>query len=1170
MVRTSRFWQRVFALLVAVISLCPRLATGQSWVQIGALGPANENLHCVYFWNSQVGVASGPFQGLYYYRNGFWTQSTYSGLTPQSLRVIDGVLYSAANLEVWKSLDSGVTWSQITVPETAAWDVYRASDGKIHGLRAPGSFARIDSNICAAINDDGLWANYSLDVGLTWSVGAIPSGSAVGGWGIYGDTCRREFFAMGEDGPVRYSLDSGRSWHFASQQTGLREDLMEGADGVLYHYEPSGVYRSVDAGFSWDFIRGPAASGEDYHFCVFGPQGDTIVATSANEVWICKGASLNARPKIPVTVLDTELPCGPATIPVVITGYGRRLSGHLILHSGQRTIDTTFVCAPDGVTVLWLAIDSSQKDETLHITLQASDGCRDYEWLQDVAVHRVSPLPQIQLEPKLTAKTCDLFPIPIILSTSDCGSVVFDSLQLDTNVVVVSSSETLPDTLIAGQPDTVRFVVFARHPGNLIIKVHCHGLLLEGNKIFDTILNIPLSATPVVSPIIKAPHTLTVSNCIQSIVPIFLQASPCDSVQFWTCNIAVDPALKYQSNLLFPRTVTAGTWDTLRLIFPPQGLARATAIYFHLTGIDDQTLRPFDTTFEIIVTFTNESGDLEPDVSMLQLDTTSMCSTFDTVVTFRNFGCDTIWVTKNTTLWQSGWSASDVTLPLRLPPDSAFSIRVHFTPTSPGSSTQFISYLLDGLTKKGVTSQQVRLSADAVPGNAILSLRDPLLDFGEMTICNADTIQYFTIANDGCDTLLLSSMQIDPAGRFALLDTANISLAPDSSHQFKVRFSSGDTGIFSATFHVHGIGAYDENPTDRTLPLEAHVTHGSRIAALNVKTLAFDSVHVCEERDTAVWVKNSGCDVVTVFGDSISGINRSYWTDMSYPISIPPGDSILEHLHFSPDTIGQPAAVSAVLHLNSNSDSGQLTMPLLASIEYPSHFSLMLGNNDIPSAFTDQDIVVRLTRQGLIPTGLSKFAFSIQNDNDLLGYQSIEEADIQLVNTVRLTGGDMLRSFTFTPVVDRPTIATLHFHSYLAPQNSTAITFTCDSILPSSPLPVSCIAKLDSTESSKFHIELVCGQGTIQNQLRGLPIFVSHVQVMDRMAHFTIEHDEGARPASAEILDILGERRERMQILLDIQNTAIDWDLSNLPSGAYFLRVTSEGFVATRRLMILE
>src|SRR5439155_406300 len=103
-------------------------------------------------------------------------------------------------------------------------------------------------------------------------------------------------------------------------------------------------------------------------------------------------------------------------------------------------------------------------------------------------------------------------------------------------------------------------------------------------------------------------------------------------------------------------------------------------------------------------------------------------------LTFFNDGCDTIVVSKNATVWQPGWSATDTTFPQTLLPGGSFRVHVRFAPTKAGASTQYLDYHFDGPTGTGQASDEVVLAATAVLGSAQFALRETALDFGTIPI----------------------------------------------------------------------------------------------------------------------------------------------------------------------------------------------------------------------------------------------------------------------------------------------------------------------------------------------------------------------------------------------------------------------------------------------------
>jgi hypothetical protein len=1115
MVRASRLF-RITLLVPLLVGLWSPVANAQLWTQIGTLGPSGQSLQCVYFWNSQNGVAVDPFQGMWLYRNGIWTHNqNYTGLVPQSLRFIQGVLYAACYREAWKSLDSGRTWQPLQLPESLAWDCYLAGDGMVHGLVAPGTVGNLDQNIFGASTDDEYPPLYSTDGGVVWWPSTLTPKVSFG-WSFYADTCRREFFTMGEEGGTYYSIDSGRSWFNASPSTGSTEDLMEGADGTMYHLLPNGFFRSVDAGFSWDFIGGPGTRKEDYHFQAFGPQGDTIIATIDNQVWRCAGAAHNAKSDIPLVLADTNIPCGARNIPIAITPYGRRLAVHLRVTSPLRNIDTTFIAQAGSTFYVWLHMDSSQSDEVIHIRMQASETCRDYDWSKDITIHRASPAPQIATVTKLSEKTCDVFDIPIAIAAADCGKVLLDTLDVDSVVDVVSSSFTPVDTITTAKPDTFHFTVFARHPGQQLVRVHIKGRLPEGNGIFDTILKLPITVTTVPQPLAKCARSMSVSNCVPSVVPIILQASPCDSVQYATCDLKIDAALQYQTSTAFPRTLAAGTIDTFKIVFAPQGLSKTSLVVAHLTGYDFQNHRLFDTTLQILVTFLTTGAELDPDAAAVAFDTISMCSARDTTLTFRNNGCDTITITQNTTLWQPGWSAEAQTLPIVLAPGESFDLKVHFAPTVAGASTQYISYSLDGSAHKGVSSQQARLSAFGVEGTAILSLSDTAYQLDTMSDCDANGSLPFTLSNSGCDSMLLTNAHLDGDPHFVVIGPTDTTLAPQSQAAYKIHFTADTDGRYYARFVVHTVGAHGERAHDSSITFNASVLRTARVATLSTKSIDFGALRYCDVRDTEITITNEGCKEIDISRFLLA--SKHFSTTVIPPITLEPHETFRIPIHCQADSTRSTS--SAVLSFESNSDTALPPIKLASQTIAPEHFALLLSKPR--SVAVGDDLMVSVLRTGTIPTTVRALHFDLEYDGDVLTYQRTLQNDVSLVRSDVLATGRTQSFFAYAPTVDRDTLATITFSATLAKNTTSTILLGCDSI-ETENAPSACYVRLDSVSNSSASVETGCGASYFSDILNDHSIKLERIEAtQDGLRCRFFSNASTSVPVAITAFDLLG------------------------------------------------
>jgi hypothetical protein len=262
------------------------------------------------------------------------------------------------------------------------------------------------------------------------------------------------------------------------------------------------------------------------------------------------------------------------------------------------------------------------------------------------------------------------------------------------------------------------------------------------------------------------------------------------------------------------------------------------------------------------------------------------------------------------------------------------------------------------------------------------------------------------------------------------------------------------------------------------------------------------------------------------------------------------------------DTNGQNAAMMTIA---SNADTALAPITLAREIQYPAVWHLTISAPD--SAYPGQPVTYKLLQHGTLPNDDTAIDFVLHYDGDLLTFQSVEEPNARGAGFQPALHGMTLH---IAPVPADSVVATLHFTAFLAPRQHT--TLSVDSIAFSSQpaRPSDCIA-LAQVDTSGFTIRTVCGATELSQELNNLPIIVSQADVVDGTLHFTIQHN--ALPsvfASAELTDVLGVPRATRLISLDARDSKIDWSLAGLHSGAYFLRVTSNGFAAMRRLLIVE
>ncbi len=791
-------------------------------------------------------------------------------------------------------------------------------------------------------------------------------------------------------------------------------------------------------------------------------------------------------------------------------------------------------------------------------------------WDTSIAFKLNPKRPEIYLTPTVKLKSCSTALLPLTLTADACDTIWVDSIKfLDSNGLSILGRNA-PDTILPGGRDTFWIAVSQAVPGTYYSMIVVFGHSLWSGGRIDTFENLIYVTLPdPASPRTIAPNSMTVSGCRESLVPLILQSLPCDSIQFTSCTLTLSDPLKYSTNLSFSRTLAAGEVDTLLIDFPPQGLNGAYVITAHIRGKYLGSVAIFDTTVQIRVTFTSSAGALVASDASIALDTLNVCSEADTLITLRNLGCDSITVTGDGTSWQDGWSADDPQFPFSLPPDSSFRVRIHFTPSGPAWSQQQVEYSFDDIGGKPGTNLPLFLTINAISAPATLSLSETALDFGPFSRCNAAGDTEVTLTNTGCDSLALSGAAVAAGTGFTLVSGGDTVLAPNESVEYRIAFADSLVGKLTSTLTLHAAGLDDGRAFDTTIALSATIVPGTKLAALNRQAIDFGTTSICEERDSSITLTNTGCEPDTITAISFANAFMSFAPLPSLPLIIPVGEQTVLPILTSLDTVGHPRDNRDTIDFSGNLDEPLLPVILSRGIDYPGSFALHLAAED--SAPIRALVPVYILRLGTVPTQASEVDFDLIYDNDLLSYQNPIQSDIYPMDSSMLANGLTERSFAMRPASDRDTIATLLFQSYLAKNERTPITLSGQKFVAGGETSPPCVASLDtSAQDAGFTLELACGDAALTKTMQNLPVTIIAIAATPEKLDFTLARgDARYSSCNAEVLNVLGAEELQKQIALD-PATEASFDLHTLPAGAYFLRVSSGGYVVSRRFVVMK
>ncbi|MDP4199376.1 MAG: T9SS type A sorting domain-containing protein [Bacteroidota bacterium] len=453
--------------------------------------------------------------------------------------------------------------------------------------------------------------------------------------------------------------------------------------------------------------------------------------------------------------------------------------------------------------------------------------------------------------------------------------------------------------------------------------------------------------------------------------------------------------------------------------------------------------------------------------------------------------------------------------------------------------------------------------------------------------CRLDT-EVALITLDSCETLAIDSVWITDsiASRFRL-----VSAIPDTARMLyhdSLLFAFDPTGIVgnisdSITIFGHYLGL------DSTLNNYYYFPHASgvdtnfgffyrripiRLSALprlavltSDSVLSFGTVYVCQQRDTTITLYNPGCDTVIVFGDSIGAKNGNFVTDTSYPFVLPGGSSAKVRITAIPDTTRHPASISAALLFRTNADSAFQPIPLRASIVYPEPFSIVLSHPDNVKPGQTVTVYVVLRHRSAALRPFTAIHFDLTHNDDFLSF-----AGIGLMPTS--TTGDPtaeVQHFNLTPLPASDTVGILTFKVYLASMQTTTLQLSNVTFENQTGLLPACIASID-TSGSNFVLISACGFGPMGEVMSQGAFTIDDIRpnpANDKLEVHVVGAVEDGENATfhAEMYDVLGRAAVPAQ---DAHGTALQIDVSTLPGGAYYLRISNGGFSASRRVQIIH
>jgi len=823
-------------------------------------------------------------------------------------------------------------------------------------------------------------------------------------------------------------------------------------------------------------------------------------------------------------------------------------------------LDTQVVTSSRHLDTVWFTTDNVvQGLDKFEFRASAQMGCDNYAF-DSVVTLRSEILPFVASDNQWTRKGCSQNVFPVVFSTPFCSALRIDSLLIDSLLASpLDWHESL--TISENSVDTLLFSINPQLVGDRSYDIKVKGVLLAYGTAYDTTihLHIHFNRDPSFQPA-SSPSIITVSNCDTSRIPIVLR-SPCDSIVFTSCTLSV-PNFEYDSTLNFPLRLEGNKVDTFNILFPPQDLGGSYTLFAKFRGYYPGTSISFDSTVSVRVRFTSAKNALTSDADAFDLNTITACETTDTTVFFKNEGCDTVIVNKDKTVWQPGWTAIASSFPIYLPPDSGFFVRIHIDPNGKIEHvTQHVSYEFDSRTVSGQLSSDVSLTINISAGLPAIALDTTPIEFGTVTTCETKSLPV-VIASTGCDSLRNVSYQIL---KYRVEGTIPVALSSGTSDTLSLTLAPRTTGDIYDTLVI------TSNAGTKRIAL-----HGTAIAAPVQVALASTSLTLPEAiagctSDTAIIaLTNKSCTSIVV--DSIVGI-----ADPIRRGGLQPPDTVVKDAEWSSTIIYSPSAAGAfkaplrVYYHGEDNISHDTLIDVTASAIDPPQLAIGLreGNKDV--ALHAGELVAipiswRHAPASVATLGVQSLSFRLTLRTDLL-------TPIRITVSGGGTSRLQLDRDTCIATIDLPLgysmpsdsiLATIECQTFVTDTFTTTVSLTD---LSASATNADCISLAHDTTSLTFTLTPVCTDPTLSHYLTGPPFHVE--SIVPNPAHDELTIAWWAVTAAAmevQLCDVLGRPALSQNIGPDVHRTSLQ--VSALPAGVYYLRLSGGGFVESRRVVI--
>jgi hypothetical protein len=1057
-------------------------------------------------------MATGTMSGMITCMHFVSLRHGYASTQPQFAR------YSDPGGGIFETLDGGNSWRQISPNGFSFIGVY--SDG-VRVIGTP-TMSLLQSG---AHQQDGI--SFSPDDGVTWQLEANALSWSFFVLGNGDGTVITGSFPQSAGGALStsFSTDAGQNWSTRIRTSvydfqNWEQYLLPHSQIIVRPFEEadsgSPINRSSDLGQTWstayrELAEDELAGSVDGSGCIVYVQRVHTEFLRSDD----KGLTWH-----PVG--------GPAS-----GGYG----SHLFTVVGNGAV--VYALQPTGE--LWKTTDGG--DGTLSPTIP----------YQITLSHSLGTIRQ----DTLIVSECDSTKFMTTFTYASCDHAKLDTLRIDGLSQSVYQSTIRQIGIPPDEHDTAFTTIKGAAPGVYPLTIHAiyrHDEQLIGDTTYQFTLVVKKS--PAILSITRkdtidfGPQALCASKLKRdslSIRNLGCEALQVDSVWMVSDQATNDFSFTGGSALVLTRSDSA---KLFRYSFKPSQAIKESARIFIKTSLGIDTI------------YLKGEGTADQKRVALRGDTvrSSVCDSVDAVLTLLNTSCRLMAI--DSLVLPPPVYLLPGQLPLGLSSGQSQDINIRFVPSVAGQSTiQFkavMRFIVGTDTSRYDTLLTLPITAKA--GTPSITALDSSVDLGKISTC-ATTDATIHFASTGCDTLRVSGEQLSGlANGFSILDGHAATLSVHRLDSIKVHFAPPGVGKFASDIIISTAAG------NKTVHVKAEGVPDSGRVALSSTALNLGSVTaVCDSSASSFVFKNTTCNPITV--DSLSAASRPFVSDVLLRSKTLATDSSVRFgVQFFPDQVGAFSSsiklyyhgVDKIEHdtLIALQGSGRAGVTLGTELQAAT-LSTQAGQPSVVPVF----ITGALDQASAKTLGLRWVDLTLAWNTDLLSPTGITTPIIGAsIGNVKMMKGiisfrvTLLSGFTFSTPTQ---IATINCKAFV----TDTMTTEAEIIASGFNSAGACVSIAGSSGKVKFTLAPICSDPTLSKYMaHSLPFAIRSIIPNPTSGKLTIEISGQTHP-HYDLFDVLGHA----MLTGELMNAQLD--LHSLPNGSYYLRLSSDGYAETRKIV---